>query len=189
MSFTSSFHLNKTKAWLVIGLVLLILLGSCFHFAYEWSGESKWMAVIAPVNESVWEHLKMGYWALLLYSIPEYFFLKKSVTNYFLAKTLGILALELAILIVFYGYTSVLGHSILLLDIGSYILGCMLCQWIAWILFSRPALPGYLNHLAWVAFAGLGILFGVLSFHPPEQGIFKDHKTSRFGVEKQDNAK
>ncbi|HEX5625016.1 MAG TPA: DUF6512 family protein [Saprospiraceae bacterium] len=181
--------LHKIKTWLVCGVFLLILLGSCFHFAYAWSGESKWLAVIAPVNESVWEHLKMGYWALFLYSIPEYWSLGKFVSNYFLAKTLGVLALELTILTVFYGYTFITGHSILWLDIASYILGCLICQWIAWTLFRKHPLPKYFKHLAWVVFTGLGIGFGVLSLHPPKLGIFKDQKSSRFGIEQPENAK
>ena len=51
------------RKWLIIGL-LSILAGSALHFLYDlWPNPLT--AVFAPVNESVWEHLKLLYWPFL----------------------------------------------------------------------------------------------------------------------------
>lgn len=52
----------KRKWWTVC--FLSILAGSALHFLYDlWPNPLT--AVFAPVNESVWEHLKLLYWPFL----------------------------------------------------------------------------------------------------------------------------
>jgi hypothetical protein len=41
------------------------------HFAFGWSGRWLPLALVAPVNESVWEHLKMAYWPLCELTLVE----------------------------------------------------------------------------------------------------------------------
>lgn len=52
----------KRKWWIIC--FLSILAGSALHFLYDlWPNPLT--AVFAPVNESVWEHLKLLYWPFL----------------------------------------------------------------------------------------------------------------------------
>src|SRR5699024_2385332 len=105
-----------------------IIVGSLLHFTYKWSNNSVIVGMFSPVNESVWEHLKLGYWSLILFSIIEYTFIKKHKDSYFLGKALGIIALELTIIIIFYSYTNITKKSILWVDISSYVISAILCQ-------------------------------------------------------------
>lgn len=52
--------------WDLTGIPVIILGGVLLHFCFDWSGRRRLLAVFAPVNESVWEHLKMAYWPLLV---------------------------------------------------------------------------------------------------------------------------
>lgn len=45
-----------------IGMVFIILLGSLFHFTFELSDFNPVVGAFSAVNESVWEHLKLGFW-------------------------------------------------------------------------------------------------------------------------------
>ena len=45
--------------WEIIGTFFIIIAGSLLHFVYEWTGYSDIMGLFTPVNESVWEHLKL----------------------------------------------------------------------------------------------------------------------------------
>ena len=45
--------------WELIGIVVIILAGSALHFVFEWTRYWPPEAVIAAVNESTWEHLKL----------------------------------------------------------------------------------------------------------------------------------
>ena len=63
--------------WNIAGLIATIIIGFLNHYIYKWSEKSSLVALIAPVNESVWEHLKLGLWAVILFSFIEYVFLRK----------------------------------------------------------------------------------------------------------------
>ncbi|MFZ9387264.1 MAG: DUF6512 family protein [Chitinophagaceae bacterium] len=173
--------LNK---WRIAGILTLTLSGFLFHYVYSWSGNSRIIGLIAPVNESVWEHLKLGFWAVVLFSAAEYSQLKNKVSNYFFARMAGILSLELTILSIFYSYTMISGHSILWIDILSYVLGVIAGQYITHFLFRRNPLPAFLNRLGLATIIVLGIVFAVLTCYPPHSGLFKDPNNHSYGIMK-----
>jgi hypothetical protein len=138
-----------------------------------------------PVNESVWEHLKLGYWSVLLFSMAEYPQIKHSVSNYFLAKTIGVLALEITIIIIFYGYTFIAGKDILWLDILSYILGAIACQYLTYLFLRSKPFSTLTNRLSVVVLIAIGIIFGVATYHSPHIELFKDHNDNTYGIYKE----
>ncbi|MFP4662509.1 MAG: DUF6512 family protein [Halanaerobiales bacterium] len=159
--------------WEVAGFFWIIIVGSLLHFTYEWSGQNPIVGTISAVNESVWEHLKLGYWSLFFFMLIEYRYLIHRVESFFLAKLSGIIAMELFIVIFFYSYTAILGDTILWLDIGSYIVGAFLCQLISFVLINREV-PGIINNLSLVFFIVLGVLFVIFTYYPPDLPIFKE---------------
>src|SRR5665648_765039 len=70
--------------WEISCTLFVIGFGSVLHFIYGWTNHSSIIGLFAPVNESVWEHLKLGFWSLMIFSIPEYFFIGKKVKNLFI---------------------------------------------------------------------------------------------------------
>lgn len=59
--------------WETFGILFIFSVGTLLHFTYDALGKWKPVGLIAPVNESVWEHLKMGFWPTLIYGIIEFF--------------------------------------------------------------------------------------------------------------------
>ncbi len=45
---------RKLLAWEMIGIPVILALGSALHYLFEWTGSWLPIAAIAPVNESVW---------------------------------------------------------------------------------------------------------------------------------------
>lgn len=56
----------------VISAIVAFFLAFPLHFIYEWFPNS-FTAIFFPVNESIWEHMKLLFDALLLVGILEYF--------------------------------------------------------------------------------------------------------------------
>jgi hypothetical protein len=52
---------NSILKWEIIGIVFIVLAGGLLHFVFEWSGSWRPLAIIAAVNESTWEHLKLAF--------------------------------------------------------------------------------------------------------------------------------
>lgn len=175
--------MNNLKYWRLAGIITTIILGFLLHYLFSWTDRSKLIGLFAPVNESIWEHLKLGYWSVVLFSLIEYLQIKRSINNYFFAKTIGILTLELTILFIYYGYTFIIGMNILWIDISSYILGAILCQYLTYNVFKQKQYSKLINNISLYAFIGIGILFAVTTYYPPHIALFKDNNHNTYGIE------
>ena len=107
----------QIRKWELIGIAVIAGVGAVMHFAFEWSGELRAVAVFAAVNESVWEHLKLTYWPALLYAALEYRKIRSLSDNFITAKAAGIYVMPAAIIALFYAYTAITGSDNLIADI------------------------------------------------------------------------
>ena len=57
----------------LVGIIFTSLLGTLSHFLYEWTGYNTIIGTVTPVNESIWEHLKLLFFPVVLFSVYEYF--------------------------------------------------------------------------------------------------------------------
>jgi len=173
---------RKILLWEVGGIIFIVVLGSLLHFAFEWSGGWTPIAPIAAVNESVWEHLKLGFWPALAYAVLEYSRFGKSAGNFCFAKTLGIYLIPITIVVLYYSYTSIMGHGLLIVDIVIFVEAVIVGQLVSYGLLVASPLPGRLNRFAPIALVVLGILFVLFTFHPPQLPIFRDSVTGAYGI-------
>ena len=65
----------------LFGMLFSSLLGGLLHFTFEFSGYNPIVGAFSAVNESVWEHLKLGFWPILLFTFIEYRGIKKQTNN------------------------------------------------------------------------------------------------------------
>jgi hypothetical protein len=180
------FYENTAKTilkWEMSGILFLIIFGSLLHFTYEWSNFNPIVGIFSPVNESVWEHLKMGFFASLVFSIIEYSFIGSKVHNFIPAKALGIVALELIIVVVFYLYTAVTGSSILFVDISLYVIGSIVCQIISYNMLIRDEFKPLIQYVNAGILLALGISFIVFTFYTPKLPVFKDGRFNSYGTD------
>jgi hypothetical protein len=165
----------------------MVLAGTLLHFTFEWSGRCWVVGIFSAVNESVWEHLKLGFWPFLLFSLIEYGFLKGRVGNFAVGKAAGILAFELFVVVGFYGYTRLIGRHLLALDIGLFVLGCGIGYAVSYRIITVPKL-GVEWQAACVAFLIVHtVLEIVFTFRPPRLPIFRDSRTGRYGAYYEDS--
>ncbi|WP_077366995.1 DUF6512 family protein [Anaerosalibacter sp. Marseille-P3206] len=174
---------KKVNKWEYFGILWIIIVGLLLHFTYKWSNNSMIVGIFSPVNESVWEHLKLGYWSLILFSILEYPFINRYIDSFFLGKALGIITLEAVIIIIFYSYTAIIKKNILWVDVSAYFVGTILCQ-----LVSKSIIKKRVSKVAEIIGLILLILIGFVliyfTFYPPKLPIFMDPITKTYGIYK-----
>jgi len=173
---------ERVLRWELGGIVFVVVLGTVLHFAFEWSGRWIPLAPIAAVNESVWEHLKLGFWPALVYAALEYGRFGKSANSFFFAKTLGIYLIPITIVVLYYAYTTILGHGLLAVDIAIFVVAVVVGQVVSYKLLMASALPKRLNRFAPIALAVLAILFVLFTFCPPQFPLFRDSVTGGYGI-------
>jgi len=173
---------KKTVFWYEFaGMFFIIILGSMLHFTFELSGNQPVVGLFSAVNESVWEHLKLGFWPTLLYLIFEYRYLYKRTNNFFFAKAICICAIMLIIPTIFYSYTIFIEEN-LIIDISSFIFAIIIGQLFSYKLLTFRKLSDRLSLVSLVSIVVLAIAFVVFTFYPPQITLFQDPITGDYGI-------
>lgn len=167
----------------IIVIIICLILGSLLHFTYQWSGKNLVVASFSAVNESVWEHLKLVFYPMLLMAIIEYFFVKETANNYIEAKTIGIFIAISLIVVSFFAYTGILGANFLLVDILIFALSIILGEWISYRLMKRKNESTILSKiLAALITVFLLFCFIVCTYQAPKVNLFRDFLTGEYGA-------
>lgn len=168
----------------VMGIYVIFMLGFVLHSAYEILGNPRFISPFVPVNESVWEHLKLAAWATLLYALFELGFLYPHTPNFLLAKVTSVFIAPLVLMILHYSYKSITGFHILIFDIITFGIAIYLAQSVSAKIMHYPQSIPLLN---WVALFMLIVLlssFTYFTYHPPKLPIFQDSSTGGYGIPK-----
>jgi len=152
------------------------------HFVFDWSGNWEPVGVIAAVNESIWEHFKIAFWPALFYAIFEYPFFRRFTNNFMIAKAIGIYVMPIAIAILFYSYTAVLGQEILIVDILIFVGAVALGQLTSYKILPIELLPRWSGKVGLVLVIVLAVAFGAFTFYPPYLPLFRDAVTGAYGI-------
>ena len=71
----------KIRNYQIFSIIFISILGTLLHFTYRLSGENRLVAIFSSINESVWEHLKLLYFPMLITIIIGYFYIGKDFQN------------------------------------------------------------------------------------------------------------
>ncbi|MFX0010853.1 MAG: DUF6512 family protein [Candidatus Hermodarchaeota archaeon] len=173
---------KKILKWEIFGAIFISVIGALFHFMFEWLGSFPPIGGFFPVNESVWEHLKLPYWPLVIYSLIELKFIRESSNNMIIAKTLAVIIDFAVILITFYTYTAILGTELLVIDILSFIVGVFIGQYVSAKVMSLGEKAKWITYSSWVLFILIAVLFFIFTFFPPNLPIFLDSESGMYGI-------
>ncbi|MBC7959497.1 MAG: hypothetical protein H7X94_06495, partial [Vallitaleaceae bacterium] len=134
----------SSKAWILLGIPVLFIVGGLMHFAYEASGNKLLAGLFAPINESIWEHLKMAFWPTVVWWLLGYFLLSKtrgfSTKHWFVSCAISAMVSPLVIVAFYYTYTGAFGIESLVLDIFSLLLGLAIGQLLALHIYTYATL-------------------------------------------------
>ncbi|MFA9396762.1 MAG: DUF6512 family protein [Clostridiaceae bacterium] len=171
----------------IIGIFVVVALGFLWHELFDLSGKNIIIGMIAPVNESIWEHWKLCVFPMLIYAAVEYPFVKDEWNNFLFSKFIGIVV---AIIVCFglialwkLAFPDTSFKSNMIVDISSYILGIIVAQFTSYLLGCNLKEPNTtLWYIAIFFLSALVILFIVFTFNPPKIDYFRDSVTGKYGI-------
>lgn len=173
---------RRIVRWELYGILFIIGFGTTLHFWFAWTGYWRPMAVVAAVNESTWEHFKMAFWPGLMVGILEYLTWGKERRDFFVAKFLGLLAMPIITMILFYGYTSIWHHS-LPADIAVFVASVAGGQLISLFIFRKEIdWPGFVRPVAAVGLVVMTLAFATQSYFPRKGFLFEHPGTRELGI-------
>lgn len=166
---------KKLKTVQIVVIILAIVFGTLLHFTYEWSGENRIVGLFSATNESVWEHLKLVFYPMLILAIVEYFVVKKEANNYIEAKSLGIFLAIAFIIVFYYTYTGIIGKTFFIIDILTFIISIILGEWVSYKLIIRKSESTTLSKILSSAIIFYFLIsFILFTYNPPNINLFKD---------------
>lgn len=161
------------KKWHIAGCVFVIIMGVVSHFAYDFFGNNTYAGYFFPVNESVWEHLKLIFWPAIYFMIPEYFGYGRRITDFFAVKMSALFCAMCTVVIFFYTYSGVLGFNLLAADVFSFFAAVLIYTYISLRLISGTGSGDRGDNIRGLAVLLLfALCFVFWTYNPPELGIF-----------------
>lgn len=172
-------NLKQIKIIAIFGIFIISFI---IHFAYELF-PNVIFSFIFPVNESIWEHMKIPFTSTLLYGIIDYILLKKNNIEYnnfpfqlYFTATI-IIPIYLVIYLPIY---SIIGEN-LFISILLLFLIYILEQYISYNILNARQL-NILNSLAVPTIVSVYMIFIYLTYNPPHTYIFYDTTKNNYGI-------
>ena len=172
---------KSVPTWQMGGFIFTSVLGTLLHFLFDLTGGSVAAALVSAVNESIWEHMKLIYYPMLLFAFVEYRVWGKEVPGFWCVKLKGILLALVLIPALYYLYTGALALSADWFNITIFFLAAAAAYWKETKLFlhQRPCrLPEKLALTLILLIAGV---FTAFTFYTPHIPLFRDPITGTYG--------
>ena len=167
--------MKKIRNWQIVAVLFTLILGTLLHFTYEWSGNNQIVGTFSAINESTWEHIKLLFFPMLIFAIFEGINIYKETNNYIEAKTIGIIFGMLFITVFFFTYTGIIGTNFAVLDIGSFFVGVILSEIIAYkIMKMKSFSTNKTKRISIILIIIITLCFIIFTFNPPNINYFRD---------------
>lgn len=146
------------------------VLGVLLHFTYEWSGNNPVVGLFSAINESTWEHLKLLFFPMLFLTLGESFRSQDDTVPSLPARTIGIIAGMICIVVTFYTLSGVFGQLPGFINIVIYFIA------VAFAFLTEQHFINNSGKLTRNIFGAILLifisLFFVFTFFPPNIGLF-----------------
>lgn len=165
----------------IVSAVAIILIGSLFHFLYEWT-ECTFIGLFSPVNESQWEHIKIMFYPVIIVSIIEYFFIKHDVNNFVFAKAISAIVFIATTYLIIFIYELIFKDNPMALHFISFFVGAFAGQLVSYFILRRTKNSKCLNMIGFSIFLILFIVITIFTFRPIKTDFFRDSTTGYYGI-------
>lgn len=172
------------RQWIYIGIPVLFGAGAFMHYFYSLSGKNILVGLISPVNESVWEHLKLIFLPMVLWWGAYYIIRGKKLSidsnRWFTAGLISLMVSMIGIIFLYYFYTGAFGKKSVVIDIGILFIALSIGQILSFHIYKY-----FLGIHVYFVFLIVAIIFYILAlctFKPPHIPLFQESKTGVYGI-------
>lgn len=167
----------------ILAVFIIFILNFFFHFGYDWLPNTLF-SIFFPVNESIFEHMKMIFSSVIFYGIIDYFILKKNNinTNSIIFSTLITSLSTVGIFLIiwlplFYKLVENMFLTITMLFI-SIVTG----QIINYFLIKKEIHFRYSSIISTSIIILIYVVLAYLTYNPPKIELFFDSKEEKYGI-------
>lgn len=177
---------NKTTYWTLLGIPIIFILGSIFHFLYELTGKLNFVALIAPINESIWEHTKLALFPMLCWWLLWYLVRGKKLgvngNNWFVAAFVATISVPILIILFYYTYTGGFNIHSLAMDITSFFISVTAAQLFGLYVYKHGNFTDTAYTVVIILIVLLILMYITLTLNPPHLPLFMDNTSGLYGL-------
>lgn len=170
--------------WQMGGFIFTAVAGTLLHFLFDWTSGNVVTALFSAVNESIWEHLKLLFYPMVIVAMIQYCIWGKTTDSFWCIKLIGILVGLVLIPTVYYTYTGILGMKADWFNIAIFFLAAGVVYWIETKLFQLGYTCRNPSKLAVMLIFLIAAAFMILTFLPPHIPFFEDPITGSYGFQR-----
>ena len=164
------------------GFLFVSVAGTFLHFLYDLTGKNLAAGLISAVNESIWEHMKLIFYPMVLVSLVEYRLTKGERSLIRCSTLAGILLALILIPVLYYSYTGILGISVDWFNVTIFFLAAGAAYRLEYRIESgnccrRVSFKVWMLILLLIAAA-----FTAATFCPPRIPLFRDPLSGTWGI-------
>ncbi len=188
MNSKNTINLKPSIKLFIIACILSIILGVFFHFIYNLLNKPFIVGLFFPVNESIWEHLKLVLLPLTIFGINYSFITRKknkSLNNFWFYTGIAIILSMVIIPVTHYSYRAIFKIVPDFINIIIYIISIIISFYYLYINLSKEYInpsSKNKNNIGITMIASLFLLFIIFTIYPPRLELFKDPITQTFGI-------
>ena len=165
------------------GFIFTAVLGTILHFAFDWTGANGVLALFSAVNESIWEHMKLLYYPMLLFSVIEYKAWGREYPGFWCVQLVGQLVGLTLIPVLYYTYTGSLGVEVDWFNITIFFLTAGLSFYLEAKLLQKGHSCRIAPKAALAMLLTISMIFTVFTFWTPKIPLFRDPVTGSYGFQ------
>ena len=169
--------------WQFVGFVFTSVVGTLLHFLYEWTGESVIVGLFSAVNESIFEHMKLLFFPMLLFAFIEAKYIGEEYDNFWCAKLVGILVGVGLIPVIYYTYTGIFGVNADWFNIIIFFITAAISYMVETRIMESGRCSFIQPNLAKFILIIIASVFIVFTFFPPKIPLFEDPITAIYGIQ------
>ena len=174
--------MKKTLSyWQMLGFIFTGITGVILHFLFDWANQSIILSPFSAINESIWEHMKLLFFPMFVFSIIESVFIGKDYKSFWCVKVIGIVFGMALIPVLYYSINGIVGHTPDFVNIAIFYVAAAISYILETSLLKKDSIDCRSPKKAIVILVLISVIFAILTFIPPRIPLFQDPITKTYG--------
>ena len=169
------------KKFVIYNTILTFLVSFLVHFIYKWIPST--ITTIFPVNESLFEHMKLIFISPIISSLILYFYFKKenfNIDNYLFGLVVSIVFNIIIFYLIYLPLYYSIGES-MIMTLSIYFITIIMSNYLYYLVIEMKN-SRILNLVSLSVILIIGFVLVYLTYNPLKIDFFRDPKTNIYGI-------
>lgn len=168
--------------FMIISIIVISVVGTLSHFLYDMTKHNKIVGLFTAVNESTWEHIKIGITPTIVWGFVDGYIYGAN-PNYFFAKFISLITIIILIPVLFYGYKGLFKKNNEAINVLIFYLVIIISQYLFNYLILSEQISYFVQYISCAGIFVILVCDMIFTLIPGKNFIFKDPISKKYGFD------